>query len=71
MPQLKATRFRAVSFAKVLLNVAAGGAAIATILGFAGNMWWVFEILDHLRTQYCLILVVAIVVGGISRQAWS
>jgi endonuclease/exonuclease/phosphatase (EEP) superfamily protein YafD len=60
-----------VSLAKVLLNVAAGGAAIATLVGFAGSIWWIFDILDHLRPQYCLILVIALMVGGISRQAWS
>jgi endonuclease/exonuclease/phosphatase (EEP) superfamily protein YafD len=59
-----------VSLAKLLLNVATGGAAIATILGFAGSQWWLFELIEHLRPQYCLILVAAIVVGGISRQAW-
>jgi len=26
--------------------------------------------MEHFRPQYCLILVVAIVIGGISRQAW-
>lgn len=71
MPQLKVTLNQAVSSAKFLLNVAAGGASIATILGFAGSLWWVFEILDHPRPQYCLILIAAIAVGGISRQAWS
>ena len=59
------------TLAKVLLNVAAGGATIATILGFAGGLWWIFELLDHPRPQYCLILVSAIVVGGIYRQSWS
>ena len=71
MPQPKVRLHRVVSLAKILLDVAAGGAAIATLLGFAGSMWWVFDILDHLRPQYCLILVAAIVVGGISRRPWS
>lgn len=62
---------QAVSLAKFLLHLAAGGASIATVLGFAGSFWWVFELFDHLRPQYCLILVVAIIVGGISRQPWS
>ncbi|HEY9674074.1 MAG TPA: endonuclease/exonuclease/phosphatase family protein, partial [Waterburya sp.] len=60
-----------VSSAQFLLNIAAGGAAIATLLGLAGSVWWVFDLLDHPRPQYCLILVIALVVGGISRQAWS
>ena len=71
MPQPKVTLNQAASAAKFLLNVAAGGASIATILGFAGSLWWVFELLEHPRPQYCLILVIALVVGGISRQAWS
>lgn len=62
---------RAVSSARLLLDVAAGGASIATVLGFAGSMWWIFELLQHARPQYCLILVCALVVGGISRRAWS
>ncbi len=71
MPKQKATLPRVVSSARFLLNVAAGGAAIATLLGFAGSLWWVFELLAHLRPQYCLILVAALVVGGISHRAWS
>lgn len=59
-----------VSLAQLLLNLAAGGAALASLLGFAGSLWWVFELLEHFRPQYCLILIVAIVVGGISRQSW-
>ena len=71
MPKPIATLQRVLSSARFLLNVAGGGAAIATILGFAGSRWWVFELLEHLRPQYCLILVLALVVGGISRRAWS
>lgn len=71
MPKPRATLQRVVSSARFLLDVAAGGAAIATVLGFAGSLWWVFELFEHLRPQYCLILVSALVVGGISRRAWS
>ena len=71
MPKLRATLHKVVSSAKFLLDVAAGGAAIATILGFAGSLWWVFELFEHPRPQYCLILVSALVVGGISRRVWS
>ena len=71
MPQPRLTLKRAVRLAKFLLNVAAGGASVATVLSLAGNLWWVFELFEHPRPQYCLILIVAIVVGGISRQAWS
>jgi endonuclease/exonuclease/phosphatase (EEP) superfamily protein YafD len=71
MPKQRAAFQRAVRSAKFLLDVAAGGASIATLLGFAGSIWWLFELLDHPRPQYCLILVAALVVGGIFRQAWS
>lgn len=71
MPKPRVTLHTVVSSARFLLDVAAGGAAIATLLGFAGNLWWVFDLLDHPRPQYCLILVAALVVGGISRRAWS
>lgn len=70
MPKPKATLQRVGDLARFLLNVTAGAAAIATILGFAGSLWWVCELLDHPRPQYCLILVAALVVGGISRRAW-
>lgn len=71
MPQSRVTLNKAVSLAKFLVHLAAAGAAIATILGFAGSLWWVFQLFEHPRPQYCLILISAIVVGGISRQAWS
>jgi endonuclease/exonuclease/phosphatase (EEP) superfamily protein YafD len=59
-----------VSFAQILVYLAASGAAIASLLGFAGSFWWIFELLEHFRPQYCLILIAATIVGGISRQAW-
>lgn len=67
------------SLIQFLLNVTAGGVAItltgccaiASVLGFAGSLWWRFELIEHFRPQYCLVLIAAIVVGGISRQAWS
>ncbi len=71
MPQSRLAFKRSVRLAKFLLNVAAAGATIATLLGFAGSLWWVFELFEHPRPQYCLILIAAVVVGGISRQAWS
>ncbi|MBD0304401.1 MAG: hypothetical protein ICV85_20250, partial [Tolypothrix sp. T3-bin4] len=71
MPKSTTTVSRAVKSAKFLLDIAASGAAIATLLGFAGSLWWVFELMEHLRPQYCLVLVAALVIGGISRQVWS
>ncbi len=71
MPQSRVTLKQTVRLARILVHLAAAGAAIATVLGFAGSLWWVFQLLEHPRPQYCLILIIAIVVGGISRQAWS
>jgi endonuclease/exonuclease/phosphatase (EEP) superfamily protein YafD len=71
MPHSRVTLNKAVRLAKFLVHLAASGATIATILGFAGSLWWVFQLFEHPRPQYCLILISAIVVGGISRQAWS
>ena len=51
-----------------LLYLAASCAAIASLLGFAGSLWWIFELLEHFRPQYCLILIAAIIVSGIFRQ---
>ncbi|MBW4543168.1 MAG: hypothetical protein KME25_01775 [Symplocastrum torsivum CPER-KK1] len=68
MPKLTTVVLRAVNSAKFLLDIAASGAAIATVLGFAGSLWWVFELIEHLRPQYCLVLVTALVIGGISPE---
>lgn len=35
-----------------LLWLAAGGAWLATLLGFAGRIWWVFDLFSHFRVQY-------------------
>lgn len=59
-----------VSFAQILLYLAASGVAIASLLSFAGSFWWIFELLEHFRPQYCLILILAIIVGGISHKPW-
>jgi endonuclease/exonuclease/phosphatase (EEP) superfamily protein YafD len=71
MPQPRTRLETAIITTKLLINIAAGGACCATLLGFAGKIWWMFELLDHPRPQYCLILIVALVVGGVSRNAWS
>jgi endonuclease/exonuclease/phosphatase (EEP) superfamily protein YafD len=76
----------AIAALKFLINLAALGATFATILGFFGNhAWfleifnhprtygnpaWFLELLDHPRPQYCLILAIALMIGGIFRQKW-
>ncbi|MDY6939157.1 MAG: endonuclease/exonuclease/phosphatase family protein [Cyanobacteriota bacterium] len=59
-----------VKFARILLNLAAIGAGLVTFCGLFGNIWWVFELLDHPRGQYCLILLGAIAVNTISQTRW-
>jgi endonuclease/exonuclease/phosphatase (EEP) superfamily protein YafD len=54
-----------------LLHVVAGFAAIASLLGFAGKLWWKFELLDHPRPQYCLGLLLGLLVGWSLGQWWS
>ncbi|HEY9616802.1 MAG TPA: endonuclease/exonuclease/phosphatase family protein [Microcoleaceae cyanobacterium] len=49
----------------------AGISTIATILGCAGRWWWIWELLDHPRPQYCLLLLPALVLGSLRRQRWS
>jgi endonuclease/exonuclease/phosphatase (EEP) superfamily protein YafD len=60
-----------IALIKILLNLLALLAAIATILGFFGRQWWISEALDHPRVQYSLILAIALIVGLISREKWS
>jgi endonuclease/exonuclease/phosphatase (EEP) superfamily protein YafD len=48
---------------RIGVNLLAGGAAIATFLGFAGQLWWGFELLDHPRPQYSLMLLIAVIFG--------
>ncbi len=59
------------AFIKLLLNFLALLTGLATILGLFGSKWWIFEVLDHPRVQYCLILAIALIIGGIDRQKWS
>ncbi len=54
-----------------LLHIVAGLAAIASFLGFAGTVWWKFELLDHPRPQYCLGLCLGLLVGWVLQQWWS
>jgi endonuclease/exonuclease/phosphatase (EEP) superfamily protein YafD len=52
------------------VNVLAGGVTIATLLCFASPLWWVFAMLEHFRVQYGLVLVVALLIGLITRKPW-
>lgn len=39
-----------------LLTAAGTLACVATLAGFAGRLWWVFELASHFRVQYALAL---------------
>ncbi len=49
----------------------AAGVAIAGLLGFLSSFWWGFSFLEHPRPQYCLILVIAVLMNGLmGRSPW-
>ena len=51
------------------LLIAAGTlACIATLLGFAGTLWWVFELATHFRVQYGIALGAATLLLLLLRQ---
>ncbi len=58
-------------FVNVSTTILAIGATVATLLGFASNFWWGFELLEHPRLQYCQILLITLGIGGILRQRYS
>ncbi|MEB3281421.1 MAG: endonuclease/exonuclease/phosphatase family protein [Lyngbya sp.] len=53
------------------VNFVAILAAIATFIGFLAEQWWIFQLLDHLRVQLSLILLLAILLSGIKYRFWS
>ncbi len=53
------------------LNLIAILAATSSFLAFLGSQWWIFQILDHLRVQLSLILLLAILLNGIKYKYWS
>jgi endonuclease/exonuclease/phosphatase (EEP) superfamily protein YafD len=42
-----------------LLGVAAAMACVCTFTGFAGDLWWPFELTSHFRAQYLVVLVLS------------
>ncbi len=53
---------------KFWTNVLAGFALIATTLSLAGRKWWVFALMEHLRVQYSLILLIALFVSLLTSE---
>ena len=57
---------------KFWTNVLAGLAIIATTFSLAVRVWWVFALIEHLRVQYSLVLVIALFVSVFtSRQRFN
>lgn len=55
-----------------LITAAGVLACLATVLGFTGTFWWVFELAVHFRVQYALALgVCAIVLSWMRRWRWA
>ena len=52
------TRPRSIRRAGNLLILAGAAVAIATVAGFAGTVWWRFELACHFRVQYIVSLAV-------------
>lgn len=41
---------------------------MATLIGFAGSFWWIFELAAHFRAQYALVLGAFVVISLWTRQ---
>jgi endonuclease/exonuclease/phosphatase (EEP) superfamily protein YafD len=59
-------RYQALSIR--VIQLLAGFAAIGTGLGFAGQVWWGFSLLEHPRPQYAFMLLIALLVGFVNRK---
>lgn len=53
-----------------LLLVGGGVVSLLTVLGFAGGMWWRFDLLSHFRVQYLAALAVAML-GLCAYRKWK
>lgn len=51
-----------------LLEVGAGLACLATVTGFLGRLWWMFELTSHFRFHLAVLLVALAVVWAIKRS---
>jgi endonuclease/exonuclease/phosphatase (EEP) superfamily protein YafD len=67
MSDLRFSRLKPMILAINILAVAVG---LATFLGFLGNLWWGFELLDHLRLQYVWMLLLVLLVNAFVRMPW-
>ncbi len=47
-----------VELAWLVLNLAAFGVILCTIIGFLGKAWWLFDLFSHFRLQYLLLLAI-------------
>lgn len=54
--------------AAVLSRTGLGLLGVATLAGFAGGLWWVFDLFSHFRVQYVLAAALLGIVLGLVRQ---
>jgi endonuclease/exonuclease/phosphatase (EEP) superfamily protein YafD len=59
--------FRAVAVLYVLLVSAT---AVATILGFAGSLWWIADLTSHFRVAYAAVLFTGVFVAAYWKRWW-
>ncbi len=70
-PSLKTWLQRQLSLSHILRSLArliVVGAAVGSLLGFAGSAWWVFDLASHFRAQYFVALVLGALLATIARR---
>ena len=54
----------------IAIQLLSGGAAIATLLSFAGSLWWGFALLEHGRSQYSWLLLIGLCFALLRLSHW-
>jgi endonuclease/exonuclease/phosphatase (EEP) superfamily protein YafD len=55
-------------FISLFLTFAAAGISLCTVFGFLGRWWWRFDLFSHFRTQYAVLLGMAILALIVQRE---
>ena len=50
-----------------LVAAACAGTAVATLLGYLGGLWWVFDLFSHFRVQYAALAAFVLAIGLAAR----
>lgn len=51
-------------------NLLGGSVALITLLCFFSQSFWILGLLEHFRSQYCVLLLIAVFLGLFSRHPW-